>query len=31
MLDSFYWINEPEQWQCDNGKLSVVTNDKTDF
>lgn len=31
MLDSYYWINEPQQWQCGNGTLTVVTDNKTDF
>lgn len=31
MFDSFYWINEPQQWQIEGSALTVVTDDKTDF
>lgn len=31
MDQSFYWINEPAQWQQEDGVLSVVTEDQTDF
>ncbi|MEE3652908.1 MULTISPECIES: DUF1349 domain-containing protein [unclassified Brenneria] len=31
MLNSFYWINEPQQWRLENSTLAVVTDDKTDF
>lgn len=31
MNTSFYWINEPKRWQCDQGILSVITEDNTDF
>ncbi|MFK3707087.1 hypothetical protein EDF73_108269 [Raoultella sp. BIGb0138] len=31
MLSSFSWINPPAQWQRDNDKLSVITDEQTDF
>lgn len=31
MNTSFYWINEPKHWQYDQGILSVITEDNTDF
>ncbi|OON38699.1 hypothetical protein BTJ39_17755 [Izhakiella australiensis] len=31
MPDSFYWINEPQQWQRNDAALRVVTDENTDF
>lgn len=31
MLSSFRWINEPQQWRCNDGRLDVVTDSQTDF
>jgi len=31
MSAHFNWINEPEEWQYENGTLQVITDDKTDF
>lgn len=31
MLDDFHWINEPEQWRYEEGKLTVTTDNQTDF
>ncbi|SRR5471030_293502 len=31
MDNAFYWINEPAQWQQEQGALSVITDEKTDF
>ncbi|WKZ91931.1 DUF1349 domain-containing protein [Chimaeribacter arupi] len=31
MRNAFSWINEPQQWHYQNDKLTVVTDDHTDF
>lgn len=31
MQNAFYWINEPAEWHSENNRLSVVTDDHTDF
>ena len=31
MRNTFSWINEPQQWDYQNDKLTVVTDDHTDF
>lgn len=30
-FSQFKWFNEPKDWSLKDGKLTMVTNDKTDF
>lgn len=31
MHEEFQWVNEPAKWHCEEGVLSVVTDEHTDF